>query len=659
MLPTFVIGLREGLEAALIVGIVAAFLAQQGRREALRQVWVGVGAAVAICLAIGVALQVISQDLPQRQQEGLETVIGLIAVAMVTYMVVWMRQHSRDLKGDLEHATSDALASGSAKALVLMAFLAVLREGFETAVFLLATFQHSSRPLLGGVGALLGLATAVVIGLLIYRGGVHLNLSRFFRVTGLVLVVIAAGLVMASFHTAHEAGWLDVGQTRVADLTWLVRPGTPLSSLLTGVLGIQAQPVVIEVVAWFAYLVPLVLFVAWPQRRGAGTPRRVGRTVGTTAAVMVVLLVLVSGCASSAGQDAATSGPGTAQVAVTLTSSGCAPTPATVEAGPVHVAVTNAGADAVTEAELLDAGGKKILAEKENLTPGLGGGFSLTLAEGTYLLRCPGAHQDTWPFTVTRGQTVSDWHQSPALVAATKGYGAYVRAQVADLVTATTAFTDAVRAGDLARARLLYAPARLHYERIEPVAEAFGDLDPRVDGRFDDAATPADFTGFHRLEKALWVDHSPVGMTPIADRLDADIGRLRKLVSTATYSPAEMSKGAGELIDEIQATKITGEEERYSHLDLVDFEGNLDGSLKTIDLLRPALKQSAPDLLAGIDAQGGVVRSALAEHAATPGYGATGYVSYDTVTTAQRRQLSQVVNALGALIAQVPVKVTR
>ena len=205
----------------------------------------------------------------------------------------------------------------------------------------------------------------------------------------------------------------------------------------------------------------------------------------------------------------------------------------------------------------------------------------------------------------------------------------------------------------------LYAPARVHYERIEPVAEAFGDIDPKVDGRLDDAATPADFTGFHRLEKALWVDKSLAGMAPIADQLDTDVGRLQKLVSTATYSPAEMSKGAGELIDEIQASKITGEEERYSHIDLVDFEGNLDGSLKTIDLLRPALKQSAPDLLTEIDAQGAVVRSALARYAATPGYDATGYVSYDTVTTAQRRQLSQVVNALGALIAQVPVKVTR
>ena len=138
MLPTFVIGLREGLEASLIVGIIAAFLLSQGRREALRQVWVGVAAAVALCLAIGIGLQVLSAELPQKQKEGLETVVGLFAVAMVTYMIVWMRRHSREMKSHLEGAAAGALESGSARALVVMAFLAVLREGFETAVFLLA-----------------------------------------------------------------------------------------------------------------------------------------------------------------------------------------------------------------------------------------------------------------------------------------------------------------------------------------------------------------------------------------------------------------------------------------------------------------------------------------------------------------------------------------
>jgi high-affinity iron transporter len=267
MLPTFVIGLREGVEAALIVGIVAAFLGQQGRRSALRQVWIGVAVAVLICIGVGVALQAISDNLPQRQQEGLETVVGLVAVLMVTYMVLWMRRHSRNLKHDLEQHAQSALASGSSKALVAMAFLAVLREGFETVVFLLATFHASGNATLSWVGALLGILLAVVLGYLIYKGGVRINLSRFFRITGIVLVVIAAGLVMTAVHTANEAGWINFGQTQAFDLSWLVRPGTPLESFVTGVLGIQPYPVWIEVIAYVAYLVPMLLVMCWPVRR--------------------------------------------------------------------------------------------------------------------------------------------------------------------------------------------------------------------------------------------------------------------------------------------------------------------------------------------------------------------------------------------------------
>ncbi|HEY3941714.1 MAG TPA: iron uptake transporter permease EfeU [Acidimicrobiales bacterium] len=267
MLPTFVIGLREGLEAALIVGIVAAFLGQQGRRDALRQVWIGVTIAVAICIGIGVALQIVSENLPQRQQEGLETVVGAIAVVMVIYMVLWMRTHARSLKGNLERQARSALAQGSSKALVAMAFLAVLREGFETVVFLLATFHASGDATASWMGAVLGILLAVVLGYLIYKGGIRLNLSRFFRVTGIVLVVIAAGLVMTAFHTANEAGWVNFGQVQAFDLSWLVRPGTPLESFVTGVLGIQPYPVWTEVVAYLAFLVPLLAVMLWPQRR--------------------------------------------------------------------------------------------------------------------------------------------------------------------------------------------------------------------------------------------------------------------------------------------------------------------------------------------------------------------------------------------------------
>ncbi len=267
MLATFVIGLREGLEAALIVGIVAGFLRRRGDRAALRPMWAGVALAVVICIVVAVVLEVISADLPQQEQEGLETVIGLVAVGMITYMIVWMRKHARSMRGELEAAAESALAKGSMWALVAMAFLAVLREGFETTVFLLAAFQSSTSPIAAGGGAALGVLVAVGLGYGIYRGSVHIDLARFFTITAVFLVLVAAGLFVSAVHTAHEATWINVGQAQVADLSAIVQPGTPISSLLTGVLGIQPQPTVIEVVAWLIYLVPMLVFVLWPVRR--------------------------------------------------------------------------------------------------------------------------------------------------------------------------------------------------------------------------------------------------------------------------------------------------------------------------------------------------------------------------------------------------------
>jgi high-affinity iron transporter len=266
MIPTFVIALREGVEASLIIGIIAAFLAREGRRDAMRQVWLGVGAAVLLCMAGAVALRVVGQDLPKSGQASLETVIGLVAVAAVTYMIVWMRRHARGIKSALEGSAAMALAAGSTTALVAMAFLAVLREGFETSAFLLAAFQDSTDTAAAGAGAVLGLLAAVAIGIGLYRGGVRINLTRFFRITGLVLVFVAAGLLATAVHTAHEAGWLAGLQGQALDLTWLVQPGTISGSLLTGMLGLQPAPTVGEVLAYVLYAVPMALYVIWPDR---------------------------------------------------------------------------------------------------------------------------------------------------------------------------------------------------------------------------------------------------------------------------------------------------------------------------------------------------------------------------------------------------------
>jgi high-affinity iron transporter len=310
MIPTLVIGLREGVEASLIVGIIAAFLGRSGRREALRQMWIGVLAAVVLCLIIGIGLVALSRDLPQRAQEGLETVIGAFAVTMVTFMILWMSKHARGMKKELEGAAANALNSGSARALVVMAFLAVLREGFETAVFLISVIQNSDNVGSGSLGAGIGIVVAVIIGYGIYRGGVRLNLGRFFKITGLVLVLVAAGLTMTVLRTAHEAGWVNFGQAQALDLNWLVRPGTVLASLLTGVLGLQSNPTVVEVVVWLVYALPMLAYVAWPRggRRPAGAPaaKPAGTPAGTpTAAVSSA----PDGTASSAPSGTATSAP--------------------------------------------------------------------------------------------------------------------------------------------------------------------------------------------------------------------------------------------------------------------------------------------------------------------------------------------------------------
>jgi len=266
LLPTFVIGLREGLEASLIVGIIAAFLIQRGERRALRPMWVGVGVAIGLCVAVAVVLRAVGQSLPFRQREVMEGILALIAVAGVTYMVVWMRRHSRELKGQLEDQAEHALLVGSTLALVGMAFFAVLREGLETAIFMLAAFGSSSDPVATGLGATLGVAVAVGLGYAIYRGGVRINLSRFFRVTGFVLVLVAAGLLSTAVHSLSEAGVVSLGQRTALDLAWLVGPGTVRQSLITGMLGLQAAPTVAEVFVYLAYAIPMSLYVLWPQR---------------------------------------------------------------------------------------------------------------------------------------------------------------------------------------------------------------------------------------------------------------------------------------------------------------------------------------------------------------------------------------------------------
>lgn len=289
---TFLIGIREGLEATLIVSIVGAFLKRNGK--SVRPMFVGVAGAVAISIAVGVSLNLLSETLPQREQEMLETVIGSIAVVFVTTMIIWMNRHAFAMKGELESDASKAIASGGSLALATMAFLAVLKEGFETSVFLLAAAQASGGSRWWAVfGATAGIGVAIVIGIGIFYGGLKLNLGRFFRVTGIFLVLIAAGLVMSSLRTAHEAGWVTIGQQRVFDFSSWLSARSLIGALVTGMFGIPPDPRLIEVMGWVLYAIPVLIVFLWPAKLAAA-PRTRRLLLAASAAVLGVIAVALA-----------------------------------------------------------------------------------------------------------------------------------------------------------------------------------------------------------------------------------------------------------------------------------------------------------------------------------------------------------------------------
>jgi FTR1 family protein len=649
MLPTFVIGLREGVEAALIVSIIATFLRQEGRTDALRWVWVGVVSAAAICLAVGVALQLVDQELPQKEQEGLETVIGAIAVGIVTFMLVWMRRHAAGLSGHLRESTASALKDGSVKALIGMAFFAVFREGLETAVFLLAVFQNSDDPGTAGVGAILGIVCAIGIGYAIYRGGVKLNLQRFFRFTGVVLALVAAGLVAGTLHTAHEAGWINFGQGQALDLTWLVVPGTWTAALLTGMLGLQPTPTNIEVIGYLVYAIPAVIYVLMPARKKPSKEQSM-KNAAVAAVVLTSAALLLVACGSDDNKSAGSAGA--KQVAVKLTDAGCEPASLKLDAGPTEFKVTNGGTGRVSEFEVLS--GARILGEKENLVPGLSGSFTINLKPGEYSMACPGGKTAATGVLNVGGTAVAANGANAALLAsATQSYRSYVESKSVILVDRTQKFVAAIKSGDVDGAKAQFAGARAPYETIEPVAESFGNLDPEIDARVNDVEKGTPWTGFHKIEQGLWVKGNTKGLEPIADKLLADVKRLQTKTKGLTYQPEELANGANGLLDEVSASKITGEEDRYSHTDLSDFEANVEGSETAFGLLAPALRKTDPKLASTIATRFDAVNAELA----TLKQG-DAFPSYDTIDKAQRRKLSQLVNALAEPLSQVASKLS-
>ncbi|KZM34585.1 iron uptake transporter permease EfeU [Oerskovia enterophila] len=284
MFANFLIGLREGLEAALVVSILVAYLVKTGRRDLLPYLWLGVGIAVAVSIGFGAALTYGPQGLTFEAQEAIGGTLSIVAVGLITWMIFWMGKTARHLKTDLQHKLDDAVAAGK-WAVVVMALLAVGREGLETALFLWAGAQATgttTKPLLGAV---LGLAVAVLLGWAVYKGAVKLNLRVFFAWTGLFLIVVAAGVLSYGVHDLQEAGILPGLHNLAFDVSAQIPPSSWYGTVLKGVFNFSPATTWLELAAWWLYLVPTLFFFV--RTVWFSAPRSIAPAQASTPATIV------------------------------------------------------------------------------------------------------------------------------------------------------------------------------------------------------------------------------------------------------------------------------------------------------------------------------------------------------------------------------------
>lgn len=359
--------------------------------------------------------------------------------------------------------------------------------------------------------------------------------------------------------------------------------------------------------------------------------------------------LLLTACADDSG--------GSGDLTVTASDSECSVSTTELEAGPQTFTVKNTGSK-VTEFYVY-ADGDRIMGEVENIGPGLTRNLVVDLPKGEYEGACkPGMVGDgiRQGLTVT-GEAAAPLSDSQELQAAADSYSRYVKSQSDALITRTTEFVDAVKAGDVEEAKALFPVARTYWERIEPVAEKFGDLDPITDGREPDAiAEGVEFTGWHRIEKQLWVEGNTDGMAKYADQLLANVKKIVELGQETPLTALELAQGSKGLLDEVATGKITGEEDEFSHTDLWDFKANIEGSQAAIAALRPVLEEQDPDLVRTLDTEFAALDDELDQHQ-DPKTG--DWTFYDELSDAQVKQLSDAVAALSEPISQVAAVVAR
>lgn len=604
--PNFLIGLREGLEAGLVVSILLAALRKTAPADAVRRpssapIWLGVLSAVMVAGSFAAVLTFSTNVLSSSAQEAVGGLLSVLAVGLVTAMVFWMRRTAATLSRQLRGEVARAAAIG-AGALALTAFLAVGREGLETTLFLWTAIKASGSTLSPLVGAGLGLATAITLCWLLFRQAVRINLGMFFNRTALLLMVIAAGVMSYGLGDLQDAGLLP-GQRWVAfDLTAHVDPGSWWVSILSGVTELSPRMTVLQVVAWIVYLAVVIpAFVLAGRSTAASSARNnkaatgdavptaaaaagaapaashappieapgrwerfVGRQPWTVAGALVVVPVVAAGVVIAALPAASAAEANT----VSVTNTRCADGWSSAHTGTQTFTVTNKSSKA-GEINLVNSSGG-VVAEIETIGPATTADMNVTLGSGSYMFKCLLSGQATTTSATVqvtgRGQdttaaiipvTLAD------LTGPNTAYQAYASTTLAGLARDVAAIQSDLARGDLTAAKTDWLTAELDWERVGASYDSFGVAGIAVDGLPDGlpgGVNDKHFTGLHRLEYGLWHGQSATDLVPVTATLAADVATVRKNLTSDDIAgdPTNLPLRAHEVLEDALRDHLSG-----------------------------------------------------------------------------------------------------
>ncbi|ORA25746.1 iron uptake transporter permease EfeU [Mycobacterium aquaticum] len=663
--PNLLIGLREGLEAGLVVSILLAAVHKSpladGARRPTAPVWLGLLGALTVSASFAAVLSATTSSLGGVGQDIVGGLLSILAVVLVTAMIFWMSRTAAQLSGELSGKVAEAMMLGSG-ALALTAFLAVAREGLETTLFFWTAAKAAGESIGPIIGGAVGLAIAVVLCWLLYRRSVRMNLKTFFTRTAVVLIVIAAGILAYGIGDLQTAGWLPGRSWYAFDLSGHISADSWWVTIITGITQLTPRMTVLQVLAWVGYLVVVIPAFLRSARQAPApakpaepsAPSAVSRLIAHRPVAVAVAVVVVPAVVAAA-VIALLPGADTDATRVTVTATTCAADWSTVRPGNQTFTVVNKSGK-TGEINLVDAN-NGVVAEIETLGPATSAPMTANLGSGSYKFTCLLAGQ---PAVVSQAKQVSgqDVPGAPApivrvteddLLPAMAAYQGYVDALLATLSDQVRSIRTDLGSGNIPAAKTDWTAAMLTWNRVGAAYGSFGDYGDAIAGLphgLPGGANDPDFAGLRRLEYGLWHGQSPAQLTPVADALATEVAKLRVNLTDAMPEPADQTKRPHEILEDMLRFQLAGYTNQGAGTEYAETAASVEATRAVLGQFAPLITPRAPKLLGQAHSDLDALDAALR---------ATGWVPLSRASAAQRNAVNAALGQALETLASVPL----